>query len=105
MKGLLAQSIYINTDIISYVYEECSNSRELVLESLEFLKKLLGYTLEGSNPIWIVLDGVDECEKKEKKNMLSWITTLVMSEEQPGRIRVLIVSQDEGVIAMSNSVS
>jgi hypothetical protein len=50
------------------------------------------------NPIWIVLDGLDECEKKEKKKILTWITTLVKSEDQPGRLRVLVVSQDEGDI-------
>jgi hypothetical protein len=45
-----------------------------------------------------VLDGLDECERKEKKKILMWITSLVKSEEQPGRIRVLIISQDEGDI-------
>jgi hypothetical protein len=98
LKGFLAQIIFINAEIAPYVYDECSKSSELTLDSLEFLKKLIECALEGPRPIWIVLDGLDECEKKEKKKILTWITTLLKSEDQPGRLRVLLVSQDEGDI-------
>jgi hypothetical protein len=98
LKGLLAQIVEINNEIFPYVYDECSKCSELALESLEFLKKLVECALEGTNPIWIVLDGLDECDRREKKKILSWFTTLVKSENLPGRIRVLVASQDEGDI-------
>jgi hypothetical protein len=94
----LAQIIYINIEILPYVYDECSKSSELTLDSVDFLKNLVESALDGPDTIWIVLDGLDECERKEKKKILMWITSLVKSEQQPGRIRVLIISQDEGDI-------
>jgi hypothetical protein len=94
----LAQIIYINIESLPYVYDECSKSSELTLDSVDFLKNLIESALDGPDTIWIVLDGLDECERKEKKKILMWITSLVKSEQQPGRIRVLIISQDEGDI-------
>jgi hypothetical protein len=98
LKAFLAQLIQINPDIISHIHGEVSASSELTLETLEFLKKLVGYALEGSDPVWIVIDGLDECEKKEKKKILSWLMDILEAEECPGRIRLLVVSQDDGDI-------
>jgi hypothetical protein len=81
LKGLLAQIIYINNEILPYVYDECSKSSELTLDSVDFLKNLVESALDGPDTIWIVLDGLDECERKEKKKILMWITSLVKSEE------------------------
>jgi hypothetical protein len=94
----LAQIIYINIEIMPYIYDECSKSSELTLDSVDFLKNLFESALDGLDTIWILLDGLDECEKKEKKKILMWIIPLVKSEQHPGRIRVLIISQDEGDI-------
>jgi hypothetical protein len=101
LKALLAQLLRVNPEVLSFVYEECSKSSELTLESLETLKKLVEYALEGTQPIWIILDGLDECDKKEKKRILTWIAAIVKSEDPPGRLQVLIVSQDEGDIRKS----
>jgi hypothetical protein len=101
LKALLAQLLRVNPEVLSFIYEECAKSSELTLESLEPLKKLAEYALEGTQPIWIILDGLDECDKKEKKKILTWITAIVKSEDPPGRLRVLIVSQDEGDIRKS----
>jgi hypothetical protein len=98
LKAFLAQLIQIHGDILSHIYEEVSTSSELTLEALEFLKKLVGYALEGPNPIWIVIDGLDECDKREKKKILSWFKDILEAEECPGRIRLLVVSQDDGDI-------
>ena len=98
LKGFLAQLIHINPEILSHIYEECSRSSELTLETLDFPKRLVECSLEGTRPVWIIVDGLDECEKKEKKNILTWIMATVNADNHTGRIRLLVISQDEGYI-------
>lgn len=98
LKRFLAQLIRFNVDVLSYIYEDCWKSNELTLESLNFIKKIVEYALEGPQSTWIIIDGLNECEKKEKKKILTWITASLKSEVQPGRSRVIIVGQDDGDI-------
>lgn len=92
LKAFLAQLLRINPEVLSYIHEEVSMISELTLETLDFLKKLVGYAMEGSDPIWIIIDGLDECEKKEKKKFIAWMMDMIKAEECPGRIRLLVVS-------------
>lgn len=101
LRGFLAQLIHLNPEILTYIHDECSKTSELTLETLEFLKRLVGYAMEGSKTMWMILDGLDECEKKEKKKILTWATDMVENEEHIGRLRLLIVSQDEGDVRKS----
>lgn len=98
LKAFLAQLIQINPEVLSHIYEEVSARSELILETVDFLKRLVGYVLEGSDPLWIIIDGLDECDKKEKKKIMSWLIGILEAEEHPGRIRLLVVSQDDGDI-------
>jgi hypothetical protein len=98
IKGLLTQLLSINPGVLSYIYEECAKSREVTIESLTTLKSLITIAFDCGKPLWIILDGLDECEVKERKKILSWILPLLKSEDEPSHIRLLVVSRDEGDI-------
>ena len=50
---------------------------------------------------WLAIDGLDECEPNERKEILSLITDLVESQEPDVALRVLVASRDEGDIERS----
>jgi len=103
---------YIRPEVLAYIYEECSKSNELTLEIQNFLIKLVEYSMEGSQPLWIIIDGLDECDRKEKK-IMTWVMAMVNAETNTGRIRLFVISQDDGdmrkvltknhVISLSNT--
>ena len=94
LKGLLAQMIRISPELLPYVYEEVSASLERVLGSPETLMMLLETAFGAIEQLWMVLDGLDECEKKERKKILSWISKIT-SEGSPVRVQVFVTSQDK----------
>jgi Cdc6-like AAA superfamily ATPase len=100
LKALLTQFISRDGSTTSYIYEECSKSNEAKIESLELLKRMVETTLEGVKKIWMIIDGLDECEKKERKKILAWVTTILKMEADGNstRLRIFLVSQDEGDI-------
>jgi hypothetical protein len=52
--------------------------------------------LERIPQVFIIVDGLDECEAVERKAILTFLTNMVdhCDSSIPGRLRVLIVSQD-----------
>jgi hypothetical protein len=48
--------------------------------------------------VYIVVDGIDECDVSERKSILSFFTSLIELDDLPGKIRALFVSQDENDI-------
>ena len=48
----------------------------------------------------IIVDGLDECGQEEKISMIMWFKTAIetAADENPGKVRCLFVSQDDGDI-------
>jgi hypothetical protein len=72
-------------------------SREIVLESPVLTKELLETALKSSKNVYIVLDGLDECDAHEKRAIISWfqlIAALLLDTELDS-IRCLFISQDD----------
>src|ERR1700738_4462912 len=66
-RGILAQLLSQNEDLLPYLFEKAAMSGEMVLESPVLTKELLETALKSSENVYIVLDGLDECEALEKK--------------------------------------
>jgi hypothetical protein len=83
------------------------NSGELTLISANLAKQLLDLFCQKLQKLYIIIDGLDECEILERKLVLSCFTSIVerYDAKDPGKIRVLFVSQDEDDIkkALSNA--
>ena len=72
----------------------------MTLESPLLTKELLETALKSSENVYIVLDGLDECDTNEKKAIISWFQSMAtpFPETELDSIRCLFVSQDDGEI-------
>jgi hypothetical protein len=101
LRSLLAQLIRLAPGILPYVYGEISASVERVLGSPETLMMLLENIVARVRELWVVLDGLDECEKKERKKILSWGSKICL--EQAAGVKILLTSQDKADIRVALS--
>jgi hypothetical protein len=89
-----------NNDLLPFVYEKCVSSADVILESASLSSELLKTTLKSLEKAYVILDGLDECDKEERKKILSWFTSNItaVDGDNPGTLRGLFISQDEGDI-------
>jgi hypothetical protein len=81
-----------------FLYEQSLDSGESSLGSLKLCNSLLKTafeTLPEGEKVYIIIDGIDECEPQERKEILSTFSSIITEHPRPGRIRGLFVSQDE----------
>jgi hypothetical protein len=99
-RGILAQLLSQNEDLLPYLFEKASMSGELVLESPVLTKELLETALKSSGKVYIVLDGLDECDAHEKKAIISLFQSIAapLPDTELDSIRCLFISQDDGEI-------
>src|SRR5437763_7902 len=71
-KGMLVQLLRQNDGLLSYLYEKALLSGETILESRVLAKELLETALKSLEKVYIIIDGVDECDRDEKKIIISW---------------------------------
>ena len=64
-------------------------------------KEMIQTVLKCHDDPWLAIDGLDECEPNERKEILSLITDLVESQELDAGLRVLVASRNEGDIERS----
>jgi hypothetical protein len=95
LKRLLAQLVQTGSIRVDDIYREFSESGKLAFQSLETLMRLTETVLEHHSTSWIILDGIDECSRKERKRIITWALQLSKSPSLTN-IRVLFISQDEG---------
>jgi hypothetical protein len=95
-RGLLSQLLCHCQDLIPYCHEKRIGSGEPTLSSPSLMEQLLKLFLEKIPQIFIIIDGLDECELVERKAVLTFLTSMVdhCDASIPGKLRVLIVSQD-----------
>jgi hypothetical protein len=100
LKGLLSQLISQCRDLAPYCHDKYLASGELTLTSPNLAKQLLDVFCQRIQKQYIIIDGLDECGITERKLILSFFTAMVdrYDAQDPGRIRVLFVSQDENDI-------
>jgi hypothetical protein len=99
-RAILAQLLSQNEDLLPYLFEKASTSGEVVLESPALTKELLEIALKSSEKVYIILDGLDECDPREKKAIILWFQSVVtaLPDTEPDSIRCLFVSQDDGEV-------
>jgi hypothetical protein len=101
-KSLAAQLIRENgsDDILYQFHENKSFGGTMALTSPKLAKEMLHLALNGTTKTkFIILDGLDECERRERKDIATWFQEEVenLPASELGSIRVLFVSQDDGV--------
>jgi hypothetical protein len=96
LKGLADQILAQYTDLLlPSFYSRRTSSGDATLRSLNIAKKLLEDCCSIVPKLFLVIDGLDECELPERKEALEILTKLVgeCNANDPGKLRVLVVSQ------------
>ena len=99
-RSLLSQLLALNRDILlPYYHDRYVNSVEAVLSAQSTIEDLLGTSIRNCPSVYIILDGIDECPRKEREHIATWFHELVegLPASTPDQIRCLFVSQDDGV--------
>jgi len=96
---LMQQAVCKNDDLLSFVYEEAAICGEKPLKSAARAEKVLDLALKSLGPVYIIIDGLDECDVSEIPRISSWFIKYIHEETQLGNsdTRCLILSQDDKV--------
>jgi hypothetical protein len=96
LKGLADQLLAQYDDLLlPSFYNRRTMSGDASLRSLDVAKKLLADCCSIVPRLFLIVDGLDECEVAERKGALESLTHLVgeCNTMEPGKLRVLVVSQ------------
>ncbi|KAJ5901293.1 hypothetical protein N7504_007286 [Penicillium tannophilum] len=97
-RGILAQILHQDKDLLTYFYEERSKSKEAVLSAPDQVRRLLALAFQRCKNTYIILDGLDECKRDDRKEIVQWFIRLVekLPVNESSRIRCLFTSRDDG---------
>ncbi|KAI0022836.1 hypothetical protein F4780DRAFT_769516 [Xylariomycetidae sp. FL0641] len=99
-RSFLSQLLRSNKDILMPLYyDKFASSTEAVLETHTLIESMLEVALLNCPSVYIVLDGIDECTRTERKKISQWFRCVVenLPPAHPERVRCLFISQDDGV--------
>ena len=68
-RSILAQIHVQNPHLLPYFHEQASISGDAMLTSTSVAKEMLGIAIESCEKLYIIIDGVDECKPKERKEV------------------------------------
>lgn len=80
-----------------YLYDAASRSGEATLTSPTLADDLLETALKSCDTVYVILDGVDECEREQRKEISTVFKRIVDSSsvEEFDRVRCVFISQDD----------
>jgi hypothetical protein len=84
--------------LLLYIDEKASGSGETILKAPKLAQELLETGFKSCKRTYIILDGIDECHRDERKEISTWFCQLIdgLPREDMDVIRCLFVSQDDG---------
>jgi len=97
-RAILTQLLAQDASLVLLLEQKMSiSSGQAVLSSRELAKELLTTALQ-SRKTYVVLDGIDECERNPRKDVCGWFRSLADSlpAAKQDEIRCLFISQDDG---------
>ncbi|KAF2128362.1 C2H2 domain-containing protein [Dothidotthia symphoricarpi CBS 119687] len=96
LKGIVEQLLDQHPQLLPACYARYSSSGEPSLRSLSQAKRLVEDFCFTDVKTFVVVDGLDECEPVERKQLLDILVNIVgvCDTHEPGKLRMLLVSQD-----------
>jgi hypothetical protein len=94
---ILDQLLTVGHDLIPYCYQKRLEKGGDRLQSLELCKEILGVVVRNTPRIFLVVDGLDECDEEQRKLFLDYIIDLVGKCDciRTGSLRIAIFSREE----------
>ncbi|KAF1809853.1 hypothetical protein P152DRAFT_493542 [Eremomyces bilateralis CBS 781.70] len=101
LQGLLVQLVTQEPTMIPHFFMKARSSGQVTLIAHQLAQNLIKISCKRILNQFIIIDGLDECPKEERRILLSFLAEVVdeAEDDEPGKLRVLIVSQDEADIA------
>lgn len=98
-RSILAQFLAQQPCLLPFFFEKASVSSHVVLSSEAIAKEMLQTALRSSERVYIIIDGLDECPRAERKEISTWFQAVNDDASTADRdtARCLFVSQDDGV--------
>ncbi|KAK7431623.1 hypothetical protein QQZ08_001841 [Neonectria magnoliae] len=99
-RGLLSQLLLGDQDLMLQLYDKRNlQSGEAILLEAPLTKELLDVALVSQKTTYLIIDGIDECRRDERKEICSWFSERInkLSKEDYGNLRCLFVSQEDGI--------
>lgn len=99
LRGILAQLVQQNEELLSYLYDACCSSSEFTIDSPKRLKALVETSLRSCSNTCIIVDGIDECDEMEERKIIVWFLATFenITRDNAGTIRLLFISQRDKV--------
>ena len=96
-RGIISQILRQNEVILPFLYEHACTSGEDVLSSDDLAAEILREVLHNCETTYIVLDGLDECEREGRRRIASIFQDLCESlpVRDLYRCRCIFISQDD----------
>jgi hypothetical protein len=97
LKAIIAQLLTIDHVLLPWCYEQFAGSNQLSLIDEKICTDMLTSILLSNDRTFVVLDGLDECEQKDRRLILSFFSRVVSvcESHDPGKLCVMFVSRDE----------
>lgn len=98
-RGLLSQLLLQDDDLLSYIHEKASSSGQTILSTESIAKELLTTAIKNSDKLYVIIDGLDECEREERRTIVSFFEEVWASlpQDRLDSLRCLFISQDDNV--------
>lgn len=97
-RGIILQLFNQDESLLPYLYEKASRSGQRPLSTNSLAKELLETAVKNYKKLYVVIDGIDECENKHRSDIVSTFRSLWESlpAGKVNSLRCLFVSQDDG---------
>ncbi|KAF5628959.1 zinc finger C2H2-type integrase DNA-binding protein [Fusarium sp. NRRL 52700] len=98
-RSFILQLLNQDKSLLLYLHRKHCDSNEAVLSSIPLAQEMLNFLLSSCKSVYIIIDGLDECEREERKVITQWFRHVVESlpQDAPDRLRCLFVSQDDRI--------
>jgi len=93
----MAQLMAQNTHLLPYIYEQRSWSGEVLLSSGDLAKSLLKTVLECCKNTYVVIDGLESCSRRDRKDIVQTFRQIIESLPEIDAVRCVFLSQNDGV--------
>jgi hypothetical protein len=98
-RGLLSQLLSQDDALLSYLHDKASTSGETTLSVASVARDLLETSIKNCDKLYVIIDGLDECEREEQGQIIAFFGDICASlpQDEADTLRCLFVSQDDNI--------
>jgi hypothetical protein len=96
-RAILAQLLHQHPQLLSFFYEMASTTDPTALTSAATARNMLNTAIGSCSCVYIIVDGLDECEVRDRKDISSWLRAAAQTTDAVANheVRCFVTSQDD----------